>query len=592
MAQGLGISITGKGIVCAIGRNAGEVAHTLLHGGTGVGRMQYLSSAHTELPVGEVKMSDLELKAALGVPSCDTVSRTTLLGALAVRQALADAGLTADALKGRRVALLSGTTVGGMDVTERLYTEMLTDDGALSRARHHDCGSCTADIARLTGLRDCEVCTVSTACSSALNAIMVGAEMLADGEADVVVAGGAEAMSRFHLNGFNTLMILDSGACRPFDATRGGLNLGEGAAYVVMERGADAVRTQAYIAGYANRCDAYHQTASSADGEGAFLAMSEALRMAGMSPMEIDYINAHGTGTPNNDASESAAIRRVFSNEVPPVSSTKGFTGHTTSASGAVEAVICIMAMRQGFIPRNEGWHTQDEGCVTPVAETRAADMDSVMCNSFGFGGNDSSMVLCGADRGGPLRDRKRRGAEKVCVETAADITIDSEEAMADIREHIKPMEARRMGRMMKAATLSAMKALRAAGTERPDAIVTATAYGMLETSERFLDDMCRNGESLLKPTLFMQSTHNTIGSGIAIRTGCHGYNITYSQGADSMAWAMRDARRLIETGQARTVLVEHHDESTPTVRDFFRRMGAQPPLEVYSRSVVLRAKD
>ena len=145
-------------------------------------------------------------------------------------------------------------------------------------------------------------------------------------------------------------MILDHERCRPFDATRAGLNLGEGAAFVVLESEESAnkrgVNVHAYLTGYGNACDAYHQTASSEDGEGAYLAMKEALDMAHLTPKDIQYVNAHGTGTPNNDQSESVSLRRIFGDEIPLISSTKSFTGHTTSASGSIEAVICILAMQ------------------------------------------------------------------------------------------------------------------------------------------------------------------------------------------------------------------------------------------------------
>lgn len=580
----MGAAVTGMGVLCAIGNDTGQVLDALRDGRSGIGRMRHLQSSHTELPVGEVSLSDDELKTLLGISTDSVVSRTTLLGAVAVRQALQDAGLTPEGLKGRRVALLSGTTVGGMDVTERLFPLMRTDDKALAYVRRHDCGSCTEEIARLSGLDGCEVCTVSTACSAAVNAIIVGCEMLANGEADVVIAGGTEALSRFHLNGFNTLMILDHDVCRPFDKSRAGLNLGEGAAFVVLEKGDGDGRAQAFVGGYGNRCDAFHQTASSDDGEGAFLAMTEALRSAGLQPSDIQYVNAHGTGTPNNDASESAALRRVFGDGMPAVSSTKGLTGHTTSASGAIETVISILAMRHGFVPGNAGWREKDAECVTPSMGMSGVRMDNVMCNSFGFGGNDSSIVLC-REPHGSVGTQQQRHAEAVVT---ADVTIDSVEQLKDCRDFIPPMEARRMGKLMKAATMTALAALRQGGVETPDAIITATAYGMLETSERFLTDMCDNGEELLKPTLFMQSTHNTVGSAIAIRTRCHGYNITYTQGRDSMSRAMSDARRLIATGKARTVLVECHDEATPLFRSFCERLGVEAPREVYSRSVLL----
>lgn len=192
------------------------------------------------------------------------------------------------------------------------------------------------------------------------NALLLGADMLKAGDADIVVAGGSEALSLFHLNGFNSLMILDHERCRPFDGTRAGLNLGEGAAYVVMERLDDAVArhatADACLAGYGNACDAFHQTASSPEGIGALLAMRQALDMAGLKPKDVQWVHAHGTGTVNNDQSEARAIRQVFQGHLPAVSSTKSFTGHTTSASGSIAAVISIIAMHHRFIPVNLGW--------------------------------------------------------------------------------------------------------------------------------------------------------------------------------------------------------------------------------------------
>lgn len=578
------VAVTGLGVLCAIGNDSQSVLSALRRGDTGVGRMRYLRSSHTELPVGEVKMSDEELMSLLGMKRDRPVSRTVLMGAVAVRQAMHDSGLTASDLRGRRVALLSGTTVGGMDVTERLFPLMETDDAALQYLLRHDCGSSTEEIATLCGLDDCQVCTVSTACSAAMNAIIVGCEMLRNDEADVVIAGGTEALSRFHLNGFNTLKILDHEVCRPFDRQRAGLNLGEGAAFLVLERSSGDGRAKAFVGGYGNRCDAFHQTASSDDGQGAYLAMTDALSSAGLRPEDIHYVNAHGTGTPNNDASESVALRRVFGEEMPPVSSTKSLTGHTTSASGAIEAVISILAMRHDLIPRNARWQEGDDACITPTAGAEGVKIDNVLCNAFAFGGNDSALVLCREPRHGVTATPRSHGEAQVI----ADVTIDSAEQLAACRDLIPPMEARRMGRLMKAATMSALTALRKAGLQKPDAIITATANGMQENSEKFLKEITDGGEELLKPTLFMQSTHNTVGSAIAIRTHCHGYNMTYTQGAASFDWAMRDARRLIATGKARTVLVECHDEATPLYRSFCKRLGMEEPREVWSRSVLL----
>jgi 3-oxoacyl-(acyl-carrier-protein) synthase len=552
------IGITGLGIICAIGNNAGEVRDALLRKESGIGPLRYLPSLHTELPVGEIKMSTAEMMEMLGVDE-PLASRTALMGAIAVKEALADAGIRD--VSGKRVALISGTTVGVMDVTEVQFEKLGGMDPGIPRG--NECGKSTQDTARYAGLESASCCTISTACSSALNALMIGAEMLLRDEVDLVVAGGTEGLSKFHLNGFNSLMILDHERCRPFDDTRAGLNLGEGAAYVVLEKNAPGA--MAYIAGYANRCDAFHQTATSADGDGAFLAMTGALDRAGLVPEDIRYINAHGTATPDNDVAESNAFHRVFGEAIPEMSSTKSYTGHTTSASGSIEAVICVLAMRGGFTPASLGWSRPIPGGAVPTPGHTGVRLENVMCNAFGFGGNDSSMIFS-------LQERMLSCTDSYGVREAARVRIDTPEDLPSLNEFYTPMETRRMCRLMKAALLSAFRALRSAGLEKPEAILSATSTGMLETSTQFLSDIVANKEQMLKPTLFMMCTHNTIASAIAIRTKCHGYNCTYSQSEESTFWAMRDARRLIASGEAASVLVCSFDENCAdgVTTDFF----------------------
>ena len=202
----MNIAITGEGIICAIGADKASVLDSLRRKQTGIATMRYLPSDHKELPVGEVKLSDDEMKSLLGIESSVEVSRTALMGMLAVRQALDDAGYLPEG--NDKVVLISGTTVAGMDITERHFTDLRTSDEHLSCLRYHSCGDNTRQIADHFGCFS-EVTTVSTACSSAANALILGAEMLKTGEADIVVAGGTEALSVFHLNGFNSLMILD-----------------------------------------------------------------------------------------------------------------------------------------------------------------------------------------------------------------------------------------------------------------------------------------------------------------------------------------------------------------------------------------------
>lgn len=598
------IAITGEGIVTALGVGKDATLEALLSRRSGVGTMRYLRSEHTELPVGEVPLSNADMKRLLAIAPERMVSRTALMAMLAIRQCVDEARLGHD---GARTLLVSGTTVGGMDLTEGAFAAMMAAEtpsqATVTMLKQHDCGACTRLTADYFGTLFDDVTTVSTACSSAANAIMLGARLIEVGAADVVVTGGSEALSLFHLNGFRSLMILDKERCRPFDASRQGLNLGEGAAYVVLESAAHALRRgiepHAYLAGYGNACDAYHQTATSATGEGATRAMLEALASAGMQPADIDYVNAHGTGTPDNDRGESAALRRVFGDRTAKasptatlrISSTKPFTGHATSAAGSIEVVICLLAMRHRFVPANIGWQNDDADCIMPSQGERDVTLRHVMCNSFGFGGNDTSIVLsteCGPRRAekapqscivdGGIRQRSRdnKGANSrlthldapaVRMHRSPSFVVSTADDIAAIRDYMRPLEVRRMGKLMKGAYLAARRALDAAGIETPDAIITATRYGCLENSERLLVQMTQQGESAVSPTLFMQSTHNTIGSDIAIRTHCRGYNITYTQGEQSLRWALADAELLIAGGRCRNVLVGLYDESAPVFR-------------------------
>ena len=597
----MNIAITGEGIISAIGHDKATVLESLREGRSGIGEMRYLPSTHHELPVGEVKWSDEELQSRLSLDPSGKFSRTAMMGMWSIRQALEDAGLLGDPspLASQKVVLISGTTVAGMDLSERYFAEMVSDGGHLEYLLDHSCGDNTRLMAEHFGCFT-DYTTISTACSSAANALILGANMLKAGEADIVVAGGTEALSLFHLNGFNSLMILDKERCRPFDDTRAGLNLGEGAAFVVMETEEHARQRQApihaYLSGYGNACDAFHQTASSDNGEGAFLAMREALGMAGLQPSDIDYVNAHGTGTPNNDQSESVALQRVFGSDLPPVSSTKGFTGHTTSASGSIEAVICLLAMHHGFIPANLGFaHPMSDGIV-PSIGADGCQLRHVLCNSFGFGGNDSAIVLSATDKShscvpSVASDQRSSASFHIPHSTIKELSrveITSIDQLSEIRDYVKPLEARRMGKLMKASLLSSLKALKLAGVECPDAIITGTALGCWENSEALLMQMLEEGEVMLSPTNFMQSTHNTISSNIAIRLGCHGYNVTYTQSDDSLEWALRDARLLLQSGRYKTVLVGCHDETTPLYRSLMERLGIHDLPDIHSIAIVL----
>ncbi|SEP09983.1 3-oxoacyl-[acyl-carrier-protein] synthase-1 [Mucilaginibacter gossypiicola] len=392
------VFIAGLGVISAIGNTVAQNRLSLEQEKTGIAPIQYLDTEHRdEFPVGEVKLSNDELAGLSGFKR--GISRTAMLSLIAAREALTDTGITN--LAGLRTGFISANTVGGMDKTENFFRDFLSDNtkGRLRNVVNHECGAITNLVADQLGIRH-YVGTISTACSSSANAIMYGARLIKNNMLDVVIAGGTDALTRFTLNGFNTLMILDKQPCQPFDANRRGLNLGEGAGYVVLvsKRIVSALKKELYcsLSGYHNTNDAYHQTASSPEGTGSLLAMEGALKKSGLQTADIGYINLHGTGTQNNDSSEGAAIGKLFAGYSPKMSSTKAFTGHTLGASGGIEAVFSALAVQRGLLYPNLRFEKQMEGFpFTP--ETRFSmqpEIKHVLSNSFGFGGNCSSLIF------------------------------------------------------------------------------------------------------------------------------------------------------------------------------------------------------
>ncbi len=367
---------------------------------TGIARGKYLQTLHHELPIGEVKLSNEELVSLANNPR---VTRTALLGMIAAKEAILNSKI--ENLNQYRVGLISATTVGGMDRTENFFVDFTPDHskGNLDDVVHHECGTTTELLAEYLGIRHF-ISTINTACSSSVNSIILGTRMIRQGLLDVVVAGGADSMTRFTLNGFNSLMILDKELCRPFDASRNGLNLGEGAGYVVLvsERVAEKSRINpsTFIAGFGNTNDAFHQTASSPEGRGSFAAMEKSIVMSGIKKDQIDYINLHGTGTVNNDQSEGTAIKRLFADKMPLVSSTKSFTGHTLGACGGIEAVYSILAIEHSCVFPSLRFSTpMPEVGIVPVTKFQnKIPINHVMSNSFGFGGNCSSIIFSRAN--------------------------------------------------------------------------------------------------------------------------------------------------------------------------------------------------
>jgi 3-oxoacyl-(acyl-carrier-protein) synthase len=396
--MGPSVYIAGAGVITAIGNNVPEHLTAFEHQQAGMSSITLVNTIHRDkLPVAEVKLTDDELVSITGPTTRN--SRTAMLSLVAAREALIDAAIPN--IGELRTGFVSANSVGGMDKSEEFFAEFLADNskGKLRNVFDHECGSMTEIVADKLGITDF-MTTISTACSSSANAIFYAARLIKNDMLDVVVAGGADAFTKFTLNGFNTLMILDKDLCKPFDEHREGLNLGEGAGYLVLvsDKVASTLSKPVYckLSGYNNSNDAYHQTASSPEGNGSYMAMNGALEKSGLQPADIDYINLHGTGTPNNDSAEGAAVKRLFEPNYPPMSSTKSFTGHTLGASGGVEAVFSVLAIKHGLIYPNLRFKTRinDLPFEPETKFLSGQNIKHVMSNSFGFGGNCTSLIF------------------------------------------------------------------------------------------------------------------------------------------------------------------------------------------------------
>jgi 3-oxoacyl-[acyl-carrier-protein] synthase-1 len=388
------IYVTGLGLVTALGLGT-DINHNKLKSGlSGIGISKIGALDSKALPVGEFEWTNKEISDHLSIAYSPLISRTALLGLLAARQI--DQGISSNLRKG----FINGSTVGGMDRSEIYYRQKLMDkdDSNFRHITMHDLGAVTNFISESIGPFH-YTNTISTACSSSANSIMLGARMIQAGILDSVVAGGCDALSAFTIEGFNSLMIYDAEPLKPFDKNRKGLNLGEGAGYIQLES-EKSIKVSgntplAKLSGWHNANDSYHQTAISPEGIGPQLAIKGALKKAGLNPNQIDYINAHGTGTANNDQSELTAIESVFET-VPLFSSTKSALGHTLGAAGGIEAVLSVLSILNSVIYPGINWKTPMDGFKSrPVTSCITQNkIAHVLSNSFGFGGNSSSLIF------------------------------------------------------------------------------------------------------------------------------------------------------------------------------------------------------
>lgn len=384
------------GVVSAIGNSVAENHEALKAATCGIQyKLDLFPSKYAcVLPFGQVHISNEELLKTLQVKD-KGVTRTSLLALYALNEALTNSGISTETIQSFETALVGANTVGGMCLTDELYNDANKKTDGSDYLGSYDCASVNMFLQKHFKIKGI-INTINTACSSSANAIMYGAMLMNNGYAKRAIVGGTDSLAKFTINGFNALHILSNEICTPFDEGRKGLNLGEGAAWLILEKDEDIQGRKVYaeLTGYSNSNDAYHPSSLSDEGDGPYLSMQGALKLANLTADKIDFINAHGTGTENNDQVESRAMIRLF--ETPPAfASTKGNIGHTLGASGAIEAVYSILSLMNQEVYQNLHFKNPIAAAgLTPVTAYKKTPVNHVMSNSFGFGGNCSSLIF------------------------------------------------------------------------------------------------------------------------------------------------------------------------------------------------------
>lgn len=391
------IFITGFGCVSPIGLNAAENRISLQTGRDGLDKSIYLQSRYASLKdFGEIKSDTGTLRNELQLNDIAGLTRTDILAFKAFREAVENARLAPDEISSRETAFISASTVGGMCLTDELYKDANFLSTGSEFVHSYSCAAHTMQIARFYGMKGFTN-TINTACSSSSNAIMMGMRLIRSGRINRAIVGGTESLAKYTVNGFNSLQILSNSKCKPFDINRDGLNLGEASAYLVLEAEGICRNKQHYgrAVGAGNSNDAFHPSSLSENATGVIHCMERAIRDANILPGSISYVNAHGTGTPNNDQVELTGFANIFS-RIPPFSSTKSYTGHALGASGALEAIFSILSLNHGELYPN--LHTENpiqENCGSLITQyTPNTAVNCVMSNSYGFGGNCTSLLF------------------------------------------------------------------------------------------------------------------------------------------------------------------------------------------------------
>jgi 3-oxoacyl-(acyl-carrier-protein) synthase len=578
MTGGARAYVTGMGAICAGAANVVELRRLLASPERRFRQPTAFPAKGpgAELPVAQVEGFDET--APSGLP------RTHRIALAAAKEAVG-AGPLPD-------AIVVGTTTGGILTTENALEAGTVDPGAYRFHGLDTVAQTLADCFAVAG----PVLTVSTACSSAAVSISIAHALLRAGLARRVLAGGADSLSRLTFHGFRQLQLVSPDGCKPLDANRTGMTVGEGAGFLLLECAPGPDRpVLAEVLGTGLSCDAYHATSPHPEGAGAVLAMQRALADAGIEPSRVSYVNLHGTGTPDNDAAEARAVRQVFGPSLPALSSIKGLTGHTLAAAGGLEAVVSVLALEDGLLPANTGLETVDPKLeVSPVLVPTRTPVEVVLSNSFGFGGSNASIIVSKPSpvtMASPTALPALRVASLACLtgrgaidetmvalaagESAVGLVPDAAFAKAAPAAFIRRLK--RLPRLILALANTAHAG--SGATVAPDFLAVGTAWGPLAETQEFLRKLFESGDQFSSPTDFIGSVNNAPAGQVALLLGAHAPNLTFSSGNRSFEQAVLSASLAIAAG-ARNALVLAAEAFEPKLSPLLDADAAATPCD------------
>jgi len=607
------VAITGLAISCALGEETEAVWKAVRDGESGIRLTQRLDvstlSCHYS---GEVQRVP-----EVGPRPRGRLDRATRLALAATDEALTASGLAVDELDPYLFGVAMGTSVGGLDEGEKFHWQLLRG-GVEATKRHHllvyPLYTAADAVSIAFGARGPKV-VISNACAAGANSVGYAVDTIRAGRAQAMLAGGVDVLDILSLAGFDSLKALDQEPCAPYSRS-GGLNIGEGAAMLVLESVSSARRRGApilgYVRGYALTSDAHHATAPDPAGSGARRAMSRALAQAGLTPSDVDYVNGHGTGTPANDSAEMKAFDALFADvdKAIPVSSTKSQVGHMLGAAGAIEAAVCALSLRDQMLPPTINVADPDALRRDVVANTaRPAAVDVVVSNSFAFGGNNCSLVL--GREPGAVRERADRrvvitgagvvspvgaGREAFLDAIAAGTAgigpasvLDTSRCRSNLvaevtdkswRRNVDPAYARRLDQLGLLVLASARMALQDADYRiaRTDSerigMIFGTYTGPLETVGQLSETIGTQGPHKVKPNLFPNSVMNAAAGHACLSLQMRGPLSTLAIGCASGVIGLGYAADLIRQGEADVMLAVSADELTDLLNFGYDRLG------------------